>query len=212
MNDSVSVVAAQAQAMIARLRRYESEQIGDILDGGHAAAHAAVRAAFRAARASVARAVQRERARRQAAAITAQARAETRLRLDAQLQIGQLLAAGWEQLPGVLMQRWLDPEKRRLWWQAAIAQARQRLLSDQYLVEYAPGPSTEELKSMTAACSGSQVSLQSEPTLKAGVRISTPGAVLDASVASLLADREHIQSLLLAAYQSTESHGKDRDA
>jgi hypothetical protein len=212
MSDASNVVDAQTRAMIARLRRYESDQVGEILDEGHRAAHRLVQAAFREARASVARAIRRERARRQAAATTARARAETRLRLDAQLRIGQLLAVGWAQLPDLLIKRWRDPEQRRLWCQAAVAQARQRLLGDDYLVEYAVGPGHEELNAITAACGERRVCLQSEPALDAGIRISTPGAVLDASMASLLSDREHIQSLLLAAYQSIATDGQPRHA
>ena len=57
-----------------------------------------------------------------------------------------------------------------------------------------------------------QVSLQSVPELQAGVRISTPGAELDASTASLLADRDRIHSLLLEAYQAADPGPEPADA
>jgi hypothetical protein len=212
MSAGGGVLDAQTQAMIAQLRRYESDQVGEIVDRGHASARALVASAFAEARASVAKAVRRERSRRQAAVTKSKARAETRARLDSQLRIGELLASGWAQLPEVLSERWRNPDQRQRWWQAAVAQACQRLLGESFLIEYAPGPTQRELDDMVGACGERRVSLQSAHELGAGVRITTPGAALDASVGGLLADREHIQSLLLAAYQATESTGAASDA
>ena len=209
---SGGVLDAQTRALIAQLRRYESDQVGEILERGHASAHALVAGALAEARASVSKAVGRERSRRQAARTKASARDETRARLAVQLRLGEVLAAGWTQLPDLLAERWQHPEQRQHWCLAALTLARQLLLGNKFLIEYAPGPSQAEITAMAAACGERQVTLQSAPALGAGLRVTAPGAVLDASVDSLLADRERIQSMLLAAYQATESSGAVSDA
>jgi hypothetical protein len=78
-------------------------------------------------------------------------------------------------------------------------------LGDQLMIEYAPGPSPAELDEMAAACGERPTDLQCVAALQAGIRISSNGACLDASAASLGADRDGVQSLLLATYQALES-------
>ena len=210
MTDS-GVLGAQAQAMIGQLRRYESDQVGEILDRGHASAREVVKQAHAQARTSVHRAVERERQRRRQDELKTRARHETHTRLQIQLRVGQLLAMGWEQLPEVLVERWNNPQTRRRWWTSALEEAGQRLLESSLLVEHAAGLSTAELTEMRALCPGRELSFTEIEALPAGLRVRGAGASLDATIDSLLADQPRIESLLLAAYHETAAQG-DTDA
>jgi hypothetical protein len=201
MTDEVSILAAQAEAMVAQLRRFESDRVGATLDRGHAVARGLVKQAFVDARAAVRKAVQRARRRRDAATLKAQAQSETRARLAVQSRLAQLLTRGWERLPFVLQLRWQDAEGRQRWSQGAVAEARLRLLGEHFTVEHAPGLSAAEQAALRAACGDREMVFVQVDELAAGLRIRTPGATLDASLTSLLADRERVDSQLLAIYQ-----------
>ncbi len=212
MTEPGGILDAQTQAMIAQLRRYEVEQVTAILDRAHASATAVRGEAYAQARLTVRNAVQRERRRRAATALKTRARAETRARLDNQLHVGRLLALGWERMPAILAARWQDADARRRWWRGAIAGARQRLLGQRFIIEHPSGLLPEELDDMRAACGDQEVSFQAVDALTAGVRISADGGCLDASAASLLADRDRLESLLLGAYQDLGGEAGGSDA
>jgi len=200
-----SVVSAQTRAMIGQLQRYESEQVGAILERGHAHAKDIVTAAYAQARASVRKGVERERRRREQEQLKARAREETRERLATQLRVRRLLAMGWALLPDVLISHWQDATARRRWCRSALGEARRRLLGERFTVEHAPGLSPVELDDMQGECPGRKLDFVSATDLRAGLRVRTQGACLDASIESLLADPAHIESLLLAAYQEQVS-------
>ncbi len=212
MSDDVSILAAQTEAMVAQLRRFESDQVGETLDRGHGAARVLVKQAFAHARAAVHKAVQRERQRLAAETLKARAQDETRARLADQARLAQLLTLGRQRLPSVLQSRWQDAEARQRWTQGAVLEAQQRLLGRRFTIEHAPGLPAAEQAALRNLCPDREVVFAQLDDLQAGLRVSTSGAMLDASLASLLTDRERLDSQLLAIYQDMPDPETQADA
>lgn len=160
-----------------------------------------LREARREARQRVGKALAARRKDVRAHLVQERAAVETRLRRQRQKMSRKALDENWPALEMMLLERWGSMEARRAWAQAALRQARAQLVSEHWRVVHPASWSADErsvaLTSIDA--DGLQLQWQADPELKAGLRIEAQGASIDATSSGLLARRDEIEGLVLAA-------------
>lgn len=203
-----SVLDAQIEAMLERVNEHRERRAGEIRTKAAAQSLEILRSARTEARESLHRAVARERARMAQSLRQAEARAELESRRRAQLETRTLLKHMWEKVAAVLESRWRNDAERSEWIQAAVGEAAQLLAGQSWRIEHAAGVSAEdrrggERRALTLGARA--VEWQLDAQLAAGLRVRSPGACLDATVAGLLARREEVEAAFLSEYRALGS-------
>lgn len=193
-------LALRTQALLDLVEQERQRRCAALLAEARAQAQT-LRAESRAqARARVREAFTEERERVQARLAAAQAELQTRRRLHAQRHLEALLALAWQRVPLVLVERWRDATSREHWVAATLASARQLLAAGPWQVEHAPGwPEDERARSAAAPL---ELRFIENPSIAAGLRITSDGNVVDATLDALLGDRDEIGGRLVAALDS----------
>ncbi len=202
-----SVLDAQAGALMQRVIADRDRRCAQMRTSADGQVREMLRAARQEARANVREAIVRERKHAELTLRQAQAGAALELRQQEQRTARALLQDMWAAIGGVFEARWADAACRKSWLEEAVRQAR-GLLSDQsWRIEHGAGWSQAEGGALAALAAGDAVGaaprtveLVCDPGIRAGIRIRTPGACLDATVAGLLASRAQIESEFLARY------------
>lgn len=198
-----SVLDAQTEAMLERVYQHRERRAGEIRTRAATQSLEIVRSARTEARESLHRAVARERARMAQGLRQAEARAELESRRRAQLETRTLLRHMWEKVAAVLESRWRKDAERSAWIAAALGEAAQLLAGQSWRIEHAAGVSAEERRraeSRALAGGARAVEWQLDTQLRAGLRVRSPGACLDATVAGLLTAREEVEAAFLSEY------------
>ena len=156
-----------------------------------------LRAARQEARAIVRDAVSRERKQGEQALRQAHAKAQLEERQRAQQQARTQLEEMWAAIGNVLETRWADPLCRNSWVKAAIRQGRILLGDRVWHIEYGTGWPPDALNQLSKFVPH-ETQLRCDSGIRAGIRIKTDGACLDATVAGLLASRRQVESDFLA--------------
>lgn len=198
-----SVLDAQTEAMLERVYQHREQRAGEIRTRAATQSLEIVRSARTEARESLHRAVARERARMAQGLRQAEARAELESRRRAQLETRTLLRHMWEKVAAVLESRWRKDAERSAWIAAALGEAAQLLAGQSWRIEHAAGVSAEERRraeSRALAGGARAVEWQLDTQLRAGLRVRSPGACLDATVAGLLTAREEVEAAFLSEY------------
>ena len=113
----------------------------------------------------------------------------------------ELLRTAWPLLRERLLARWREPEQRRRWTAAYLRRALSMLPHGRWTVRHAPEWCDQERReALTELIDdfGQAPGFRSEPAMEAGLIIESGGAVLDASLGGLLADRARLEARLLA--------------
>jgi vacuolar-type H+-ATPase subunit E/Vma4 len=200
-----SVLEAQTEAMLERVNVHREQRAGEIRIKAAAQSLEIVRGARTEARESLHRAVARERTRLAQGLRQAEARAELESRRRAQLETRTLLEHMWEQVAAALEDRWRNDAARSEWIQAAVGEAAQLLAGQSWRIEHAAGVSAEDRRraeSRSLAGGARAVEWQPDAQLRAGLRVRSPGACLDATLAGLLARREEVEAAFLSEYRA----------
>jgi hypothetical protein len=192
-----SILDVQFEALVAVVNERREQQLKDIRAKRDAQVREILQTARAEARESLHQAVARERARITQGLRQAQARAELESRQRAQRETLTLLRQMWERLDAALAGRWAEERTRAAWIAAAVQEAAQLLPGRPWRLEHAAGLSPE---AQVGAGGAHDVDWHLEPQIRAGLRVRTSGACLDATVEGLLADREDIEALFLAEY------------
>jgi hypothetical protein len=200
--DESSLFDLQASALLETLRADRERRCRAELDAAAERARSIERAARAEARAKFAAARELERQRYEQALQRARAAVDTRLRERAHASGRALVASAWQQLPAALVRQWQDAGGRAHWIRRAVQEARRRLRGTDWQVEHAPGLTDAERRQCVAD-GAPAARFAEDPALDAGLRIRAEGAVLDATVAGLLADRERVTAGLLAVLERT---------
>jgi len=201
----VSVLDAQVEAMLERVSQDRERRAAEIRARADKEKLEIVRGARAEARENLKRAVARERARMAQGLRQAEARAELESRRRAQLETRTLLEHMWEDVAAVLELRWADDAQRSDWIAAALAEAGQLLAGQNWHIEHAAGLSAEDRqRSESRALAGGAraVKWQLDSGLRAGLKVHSLGACLDATVAGLLARREEVEAAFLSEYHA----------
>jgi len=203
-----SVLAAQVEALIERIAANRDRQCAQLRSSAEAQTRALLRSARKDALADVRAAIARERKQSEQALQQAVAAATLEARQRTQAAMRTLLTVMWGKIEAALEARWDDAAQRRVWLEAAVHQA-DRLLSERsWRIEHGAGWPVEELGALTTVGSADwrgpapKVELACDPGVRAGIRIRTAGACLDATAAGLLASRTDVESAFLALFLS----------
>jgi hypothetical protein len=192
------------QALLDLVETDRKRRCDAITGDARARAAATIAAAHAEARGRMRNAVEEERRRFEIRVAAAQARLLTHRRLHEQRRAGELLAAGWQELPAALCDRWRQPEFRQSWIASVIAEARKVLPRDAWRIAYAPGWPDDErvaLANTLTATLGGPPTLIVDAAARAGLRVSAGGNVIDGTLAGLLGDRAEIGARLLRALE-----------
>lgn len=203
MTQPAAVIASQAQALIALLRRGQAEACAREAELAATRARETVRAAHREARLLVHEAVQDERSRREVALAQARAGVETRRRQTAQREASRVVDAAWKCMPGMLRSLWRDAARREAWCHAAIAGAARVLQTERWEIGCAAQTLPAELQSLcdiARAAGVREVQARVRQDIDAGLAIGSAGATFDATLAGLLSLRQGIEADLHAQY------------
>jgi hypothetical protein len=132
---------------------------------------------------------------------------ETRRRERLFAELGRRLTDGLGALPAVLGARWARPAERSAWCRSVLDGAARVLKPGQWTLLVAPGLDEAEaaaLAATAAALSGQEVGFEERTDLAAGLAVVREGARYDGTLAGLLADRNAVQSALLAEIAALE--------
>jgi regulator of protease activity HflC (stomatin/prohibitin superfamily) len=141
-----------------------------------------------------------ERLRRDVRIGAAQANLQTRRRLADQQRAAALLSAGRTRLPDELLRRWQAPDARRVWVAAVVGDARKSLPAGPWRIAHAPDwPAAERIagRAEFAAVPATECVFDPDPRIRAGLKISARGCIVDGTLDGLLSDRAEIGSRLL---------------
>jgi vacuolar-type H+-ATPase subunit E/Vma4 len=194
-----SVLDAQVDAMSQRVIQDRDQRCAQLRNDALGRAQNMLRAARHEARANVSEAVARERKQGEQALHQAQAQARLEERQRDQQQARGLLEEMWAAVSRALDSRWTDPEYRRSWVRAAIRQGQSLLSERAWRIEHGAGWSPDELNEV-AKLAKNKIQLVCDNGIRAGIRIKTDGACLDATITGLLASRPQVESEFLAQY------------
>jgi hypothetical protein len=204
MNDTVTVLQTQTEALLRRVAREQESRALTIRSGAEEQSRAIVVRARQEARTRLRQAIEEERRQMERAIGERRAALDTAARRAEQGTLHRLIEGAWQRLPAAVAARWQDAGSRAEWIDAACACAARSLRPQvAYVVEFDPALAA-------GAGEAAQVSLTTaglEPVdcrpvagLGAGLRIRGGGACVDATVAGLLASREQVEAELLAEF------------
>ena len=138
-----------------------------------------------------------------------QAGEEVRRRQARQQADRRLLDESAQLLRDALIARWRTPAARKLWIEAVIEQALERLRSTDWRIEHPGDWSAQEreaLEQRLAEKLGATPVFHSDTSLPAGIRVCAGSTVVDGGCDGLLRDRVRIEARLLAIVRET-GHG-----
>ena len=188
------------QALLELVETDRRQKCGAILAEAQGRGSVVLEQAHADARVRMRKAFEEERLRRDARVDAARANLQTRRRLADQQRAAALLAGGWMRLPEELLRRWRAPELRRRWIAAVLADARTALPATAWRIILAPDGTAEErdaIRAELAAAHGHECLFDEDSRIRAGLRISANGNVVDGTLDGLLSDRAEIGSQLL---------------
>lgn len=201
-----------SKALLAEIGRLVDIECGDIEEAGLRDARRIVAEAHASARASVRDAVQQLRRARARQRRQAEAQESTRRRMSEEALTAEVLRRACPQLADMVVRRWQDSSNRKAWIEAAAKAAGQRLLPGPWTVEHPEAFLEQERAWFVATLAGKAdlVSFAPSAEIAAGLRVRTAGALLDATAEALLADRQHVESMLLAALASADERAANK--
>ena len=208
MTDASPIVEAQLQRLLEIIESYQNEACTKLLNETQAEAGDTKRQAFRAARIRVKQDIETSRQSIEQAMKTAKAAVETVEKQRQYVAIHDYLEESWRQLGDLLRQRWETPETRGRWLDGAVSKALHVLPSSVWQIEHPENWSEEERHAVAAKISANSVpapdfAVNKELTI--GIRLLANGAIVDASIDGIMADRGRIEAEFLARHHTRAS-------
>jgi hypothetical protein len=195
------IVQAQAEALKALLEQSRESQCRELRERAELQARELTRRARRQARERVSKAAHEERARLEREVRMVEAEIETEQRRRERERDLALIEAGHELLAETLAGRWEDRAGRAEWAEALMEEAQAVLFGREWTLEHPADWAGEERDAAIAYARekcGAEVSATAVPDLAHGLRIRCKGALVDMSVAGLMAHTRTIEGALLA--------------
>jgi hypothetical protein len=193
-------VDVQTRALLDLVEADRKRKCDAILTEAQGRRAAILRAAHLDARKRTREVFAEERQQRDVRTGAAHADLQTRLRVALQRHAALLLAAGWAGLPDELLRLWRAPDARRAWVAAVVASARKSLPGESWRVAHAPDWPAQECRAGSAAFPSAprtECVFEADRGIRAGLKISERGCILDGTLDGLLGDRADIGARLL---------------
>lgn len=187
--------------LIELVERDRRERCALILSEAEAQARQIERAARRDATRRVLCALREERERCDRRVEAMRAELATKARKRGRDRSSELVARAWHALEVELERRWQIPEARAHWIRAALERALGLFPKGSWQIAHPSDFRASELGPLEARiveAAGSPPRLVPQSNLRAGLRISSAGVVLDAALEGLCADRSLLEGRLLA--------------
>jgi hypothetical protein len=203
MNESDGIVRMQVDALKELLEQSRSSQCSEARERAALQAGELRTRARKQARERVGKAAREERERLEREVRMVEAEIDTEQRKRARARDSILIEAGRTTLEQALAARWRQRADREAWADAAVADAAAVLLGREWTLEYpADWPADERDRLIEHAQShyGAAVNARPDDQLKAGLRIRSKGALVDMTIAGLLANERSIEGELLAEF------------
>jgi len=200
-------VSDQEKALKALVDEYRDGECRRILARAEQECDTVLTEAHREARRRVHEVVGQERERAESRIRAAQAEVQTQRRRYRQRASVALLEAGWDRLEAELLRRWQVSALRKPWVDGVVRQGLAQLPAGGWVIAHpAPWPEGEQqaLSESVAAGLGEAPRLEADADVQAGLRITSGGTSLDATVAGLLGDRGAVEARLLALFEEAE--------
>jgi len=200
-------VSDQERALKALVDEYRDGECRRILAQAQQECDAVLAEAHREARRRVHEAAGQERERAESRIRAAQAEVQTQRRRYRQRASVALLEAGWDRLQAELLRRWQVSALRKAWVDDVLRQGLAQLSHGGWVIAHPESWPEEEqraLRESVAAGLGEAPRLEADPEVQAGLRITSGGTSLDATVAGLLGDREAVEARLLALIEEVK--------
>lgn len=201
MNEIDSIVRMQVDALMELVEQSRSTQCNEAREQAELQAAELRRQARKLARVRVGKAAREERERLEHEVRMVEAEVETERRRQARRRDVALIAAGRKALAKELAARWAEPDERQAWTERALHEAADVLLGRTWTLEHpADWPADEQHRAIEVAREQLGATIETRPAdgLQAGLRIRHGGALVDMSIAGLLANERSIEGELLA--------------
>lgn len=208
MNDSLADNEARLQHLLQVVAQNRDEQCAALRNEARTQARQVVRQAWGDARTRLHQKVLATRAQVRQQLSAAEARNQTRLRLQRHEADRTLLARAREPLGERLRQRWQHDASRRQWIDSLVEQAAGALLGSDWRVEHPadwPEPERAGLAQRLAGELNRIAVFEADPGIAAGLRICAGPACIDGTVEGLLRARPRIEALILATLNECRS-------
>jgi hypothetical protein len=203
MKQTDSIVRMQVDALMELLEQSRSAQCQQAREGAELQATELRRRARKAVRERVSKAAHEERARLEREVRMVEAEIETEQRRRARRRDSMLIDSGHKLLAEALAARWKDRAGRAAWAEAAVHEAGDVLLGRDWVLEHPAGWAEDERDRALALARercGARVDAKPVDGIEAGLRIRSGGALVDMSIAGLLANERSIEGELLAEF------------
>jgi hypothetical protein len=185
--------------LLGLIEEFEKNECDRLLSRARNQARTMTRKAYEDARRRLHEVVLSERARARERIRTSQAELDRQHARHQHRKRGLLLEAVWPRLAAALERRWQNDEARLLWIRHFLSQARRQLFSGDWVILHPPDwGEPEQILCQDILGSESDIRFELDRNIDAGLTIERGGAVLDATVAGLLEDRQSVESHLLA--------------
>jgi hypothetical protein len=201
------IVQTQAEALKALLEQSRDTRCRELREHAALQAREITQRARRRARARVRAAAHEERARLESEVRMAEAEIETEQRRRERQRDLAMIEAGARALREALEARWQDRDQRLQWAATTMQEAREVLFGGDWTLEHPADWAGEERDAAIAYARekcGAEVSPTPAPDLAHGLRIRCKGALVDMSVAGLMAHTRAIEGALLAEIDRVE--------
>jgi hypothetical protein len=193
----------QAKALLEGVASDRDQRCAALRAAANSQAHQIVCSARAEALANLRKAIAQERTRIDQGLKDAEARVELEILRHAQQESRTLLEHLWAESGEALERRWRDAGERRMWIEAALAEAGTLLAGRAWSVEHGAGWSDSERGELEAQArhqGSSAVELREESSVQAGLRVRAESVCIDATILGLLARREDVEAAFLAEY------------
>jgi hypothetical protein len=177
------------------------KRCAEVRDKAHQQQKDIIRQAYELGRARLHRHVNGLREKYRIRVSAATARNQTLLRKQHQKKDRAILDVAWPLLREAMLKQWNNKQSRRNWLDAAIAKASSMLITHHWHIEFPSDLDEEELnriKQGLTSSKGKGPKFVAKDDIAAGIRISTHGTVIDATLEGLLKQKTLIEAELIA--------------
>lgn len=190
-----------SKALLGEIEQQVDGECRAVLEAGEREAEAIIAAAHATARRRMHDAIlamRREASRRLR---QANAQRSTRERMNEEARLAEVLRRACPQLIEAVVRRWQQSKSRRLWIEAVARSASERLIQGEWIVEHPAAWSDDDRRTFLSAVGNAKagtVRFEESAEFVAGLRVRSPGALLDATPEAFLGNRPIVEAMLLA--------------